>query len=403
MSDDKRLWPVYWVFASFFMGIFTLEVSFFFLVLYNLVTVTRQRKWGETPSFLAAHLPWLLLMGCMLLSSLWAVASSDGAFDFPWALVALVLLSGEQIRRLDWNLVHRVLVIASLPGLFFSVYHLLQVDEILWAQKVGYEMYPRASGFLSNPITHAEGLVVLFGWSLARLAGKLDRRERWLIVSQAVLAFLIILFSRVRAGLLGFTLLLLLHAWYSPRHRKTVAVVGGLGLLGLVPILSVFGFNIASLQGRRHLIHHGWQLFLQKPVLGIGPDRFSDYPDPITGLAAHPHNTMLGVLAESGLVGFLAFAACMIWIGIHLWRVVRQWDEDGPWPWLPRALVSSFLVFWAMGLFDFNFGDTELLLLHGMFWGIVIRCLPVTARVPAVAAVVGQGSSTSGTIEASGP
>ena len=366
----------YLLFGSFFMGIFTLQVFFFLMLLYNLYGLIRKRHWPITRSWLRHNRMAMGLFFMMLFCAIWQqVFGIPGKFGFHWGLFGVFLLTHEQIGRIRFEVLHRVLLVASLPGLIYSVYWLLQPDELAWAFKVGFHMYPRAAGFLSNPITHAEGLGILLAWSLARLASDLSPQERRWIIAHILFSLLILLFSRTRSGLLGFAALMAIHGLFSPKHRKLCIVILGLFLAGLGLTLAIFGFNWASIHERIELYSHTYDLFRQHPWLGIGPDRFKLYPfEANPDLFAHPHNTMMGILTEMGVIGFAVYLTFMAAVAMQTWKVFQGENARGAQPnWVRRAMVYTLFAWWFFGIFDFNFHDNELLIMHAFHWCILAR------------------------------
>ncbi len=382
---------IFILFGSFFMGIFTLQIVFFITVLWNMKTVVAEGDW-QPRTWLKRNSASLTLWVFMIISAVYQQASGKGGhFDIHWALYACWLLTYRQVKDMNWSTLHRTLLWASTPGLIYSFYWLLRPEMIEWALggEGRFSMYPRASGFLSNPITHAEALVVLLGWSLARLQSSPSVKEqRWIILHMAA-SLMIILGSRVRAGMLGFLALLLLHGLSSPKHRKLCLTMVG-AMLVIFPItIMVFGFNTESITERWSLMLHSINLLKDNLLFGIGPDRFSLYPLPdAPDISSHPHNTLLGVVTEMGLPGLAFFIGFMAVIAKKLYVLNSRSKEPGGAPaWVVRALIYNFGVFLLLGVFDYNFADTELLIFHGLSWGVITQ---LAARYEATGEVSGE-------------
>lgn len=75
---------------------------------------------------------------------------------------------------------------------------------------------------------------------------------------------------------------------------------------------------------RLHLLQNAWNMFLDRPVLGYGPNTYGivlpQYMQSAGFYSVNPHNYYLQTLAETGLLGG---AALLIWLG-NLGRGVRQ-------------------------------------------------------------------------------
>lgn len=303
----------------------------------------------------------------MLIAAIYhfAVGNAPG-LDIHWAFAAFWLIPYQHGKQLNFATLHRVMLACSLPGLLWSVYWLLQPAEIAWAMKVGFSGYPRAEGFLSNPITFAEVMTVLFAWSLARLGAQLSPRERKLILVHLVLTALIFLFSRIRVGILGIASLGVVYLLLSPKHRKACLwMLLGLGLT-MIPVFLFFGFNTASISERWLLIKQSLIHLAEFPFLGIGVEGFERFTWE-SGITGHPHNTLLGIATELGLPALVIY----LWLMWELLVRIRKLPLNSD-LFVGRALVSVFAVWWLFGIFDYNFGDTELLLLHALHWRLIV-------------------------------
>ena len=365
----------YWCLISFSGGITLHEASLLLLVLFQFGTAS---LYGMNPASLIGRgrrLAFLLFAALVLSALVTQMRYHDRVHtQIHWALATFWVVSPAMISRVRWDLLHRLLLWVSLPGLVYSVYWLLRPEEIAWAMEIGFQMYPRAQGLVSNPITNAEGLVVIACWSLARLNGELTPRERGWICAHLCLSVLVVVFSRVRAGLVGFTVLFLLTGYFSPRLRRfsfrvwvSMIVLFGLGIL-------LFGFNFQSIQDRFELIENSLTLIRQNPFFGIGPKRFADNPVEGSRLLLHPHNTILGLAAEAGLLALLAYLAFMVSLALRLWSLRGLLTRgDASMRWVFQMLVGVFVSYWVFGLFDYNFADSELLIFHAFHWGLIAQ------------------------------
>lgn len=119
--------------------------------------------------------------------------------------------------------------------------------------------------------------------------------------------------------------------------------------------------------------------------MGIGRKNgtiLRDYPN-IPQRHKHAHNNVLQVAMENGILGLAAF----LWWMIRFGRL-----SSGSWRALPRtrriaraiaiAVFATFVGFHVAGLFEFNFGDTEVLqlLFLVMGFGLVVADWAAEAR-----------------------
>jgi O-antigen ligase len=233
----------------------------------------------------------------------------------------------------------------------------------------------RARSFYSIYMTLGGVLAMMLAGALPRLA-RFDADARWLgpawIVSGAALAL-----TYVRGAWVGL----------AAGALTAVAGLGRRGIVVLVAMLVFAGVLIAALpnvrarletvqdpsdataRDRMVMIAVGLRLAGDHPLAGIGPGGVKHvYPKvvPPEGLrraTSHLHNTPLQIMVERGLVGLAAW----LWLFVVFFRRVRVALER-----LPadaagdRALVlgslAAIVTFLVAGLFEYNFGDTEVLM-----------------------------------------
>lgn len=374
-AQKLRLVLFYWAFASFTLGISVQEAS---VAAFGLLQIGIALFYKSNLISLMGRgrAPALLFFAAVIASAVAARYRFPNAEDTPfhWALVVFWLPSMVLSRQIRWDLLHRTMLVVSIPGLLYSCYWLLQPDELAWAGQVGFSMYPRASGLVSNPITHAETLLVISGWSLARLHAPLPRLERRLIWGHLGFCATILVFSRLRSGLLVLATLLVISALSSPELRKKGILLCTIMVITFLAFIRVFGFNLASIEERFVYISSGIELIQEHPIFGIGPDQFHHFQTPAGDTLRHPHNTVLGITAETGLLGLITYLLLM---GTVAWRlfILRARTANKPVEerWVTQAFVYVFISYWLFGLFDYNFADTELLILHALHWGLIVQ------------------------------
>jgi O-antigen ligase len=151
----------------------------------------------------------------------------------------------------------------------------------------------------------------------------------------------------------------------------TVVVAGGLVVEPRVleRVKTLISLTDDTSRDRLAMLHGGLDLARAHPLTGIGPGQVKHVyptvapPEALRRSTSHLHNTPLQIAVERGLPGLAAWLA--IWVGFFgaAWRVFRRVspaDEEA------RALVLGSLAavaaFLVAGLFEYNFGDTEVLL-----------------------------------------
>jgi putative inorganic carbon (HCO3(-)) transporter len=285
----------------------------------------------------------------------------------------------------------KILMASSIMVALFGFYQAISggytlLYDILYPVQEEISQIPAWEGRITSFLEHYNGLagylnlVTPFCLGFA-LRGKdpMLRRLSWWCLALASLALLL---TQSRGGLLAYAAVLLVSAWFFAPDRKArirgvtivlaacvlAAVVAGIFFLRLTEIDDFTTVSRLAIWGG------AFTVFVHSPVLGTG---FGNLRTLMGGLLSLPdgwtgdaHNLYLELLAETGIVGFAAFAFL---IGVAMRRAMRQYrrsqDEFGK--------IIGFAVFAAIisvlvhGTVDYLFHTTPqvtalLFLLLGM-------------------------------------
>ena len=190
----------------------------------------------------------------------------------------------------------------------------------------------------------------------------------WLVAPLAVWALVV---SQTRGAWLGAVLGLAVVAVL--RAPRLLWLVGGAMAAVLVLRPAALGTRLTigddSSRDRYYMWQAGIDMILDKPVFGQGPGMIQDtYPRYRWPEATHPrqphlHNNLLQVAAERGLPGLAFF---LWWATAVFLAALREARPDGggasP-PWAAVGTLASLAAVFAAGLFEYNLGDSEVLLL----------------------------------------
>ena len=133
-------------------------------------------------------------------------------------------------------------------------------------------------------------------------------------------------------------------------------------------VLSIFTLQGYSNRMRIEYLRAGAGIIRDYPLLGTGPDTVDMvFQSPKYGLSdeakrnVHLHNTIVQIAAERGLPAAAAWLVFIVWVGVSLVKVVRARDPDR----LPLAAggLAALAVLVVAGLFEYNFGDSEITIL----------------------------------------
>ena len=334
-------------------------------------------RWVRTPVDLAAMV-WLAALAIA------ALAGEDPAGSMHRVtkgfLLAIVPLAAYHGR--DPRLARRAIAVLFASAAFATVFALAK-----FAMQGG--AFPvRVRGAVGHPLTYG-GQAML----LAILAGAIllrSRDRRWMAAASALLLLLApaLLGSYTRSAWIG-TLVGFAVVIGFTRARWLPALAGTVFVLVLVMpggyrdrALSVFHPHSVWNRERIILWDAGWRMFRDHPVTGIGLEDLKPWvaryrsPEAHEPPHGHMHNVYLQVLVTMGVVGFAAF----VYLVTSLWRTAarrlrvdaRAGDADPLGMALRIATVAALAGFLVAGLFEWNFGDEELLdflfTLIGLAW-----------------------------------
>lgn len=96
----------------------------------------------------------------------------------------------------------------------------------------------------------------------------------------------------------------------------------------------------------------GWRMFLDHPLMGVGPSNFGAHVGTYAPALADvsPHNNFIAMLSETGALGMALYTAFFSAAIITLWRLARNSRESWP-SGASRFLVSALVAYLVTGCF----------------------------------------------------
>lgn len=317
----------------------------------------------------------------------WALARGEARFSFhilyyPLILYGLVstvsaLAASQRIHQgAEGMLWFKMLIfpaaivlyrgVPKLKELIFYPYALLAGGSSIWAL-VQFVFFDRRD--LEHRISGPSSHVMTFSGLLLPLSLMFlilwwhQRRPLWLAVTLLSTVTLLLTFTRsvwIGWGMAVFTLLMLMRTqlrYYAVPALLLFITFLPLDLFGR--LVSTFDMRQSSNFDRIRMLEAGVEMIRDHPLLGVGPAnvkeayaiyRKQDAPRP---RPPHLHNNVVQLWAERGILGLAAY---LVLLGLFLRQCALAWKTHRMWAEIGVAVTVSLTV---AGLFEFNFGDTE--------------------------------------------
>jgi O-antigen ligase len=348
-----------------------------------LIVAIRDGRRPDVPPF---FLPLLVYAALTLVSSAFSSRPVESFWDsrqlLLWLMVPIVcrFVRGGGRTTTVLNVIIALGAAGALVGILqFAVF--------------GYDSEQnRPVGALSHYMTYSGVLMLVTGTAVASLV---FRQREWIWPAIAVPALVAALaFTLSRSAYIGtFAAILFLLA---QRHWKLVLlapVVAAL-LVAVGPatvrnrVFSIVDVNNPTNRDRVAMWKVGAGMVRDHPLFGVGPEMVEpEYPRyrPATYVNAtnpHLHNVPVQIAAERGLPALLAW----LWFVVVAARDLLRQTIRGPNRAVAGAGAAALVAMLFAGLFEYNFGDSEFLML---FLGLISLPHAAAAGDDAAADVAG--------------
>ena len=337
--------------------------------------------------------PLAVYAGVTLIASMFSIDPRVSFWDSRQLLLFLIVPIAYRLLRGERSLkaVDVIISVGAVHAAYGIVqYGILNYDNV--AQRV--------QGVLSHYMTYSGVIMLVSCTAAARVLFRKEDRLWPSLIMPALLVALALTLSRNAwvGACAGIGALFLLRDF---RLVALLPVVAGLAI-AIAPtavterLYSMFSIHeyvassettistVESNRDRLAMMRSGFRIVRDHPLTGVGPDMliqvYPAYRDPqaVRQLNPHLHNVPLQIAAERGLPA----VAVWIWFVAALIRDFLRRRRSSPYPSLPAAGLACVIAMVAAGMFEYNFHDSEFLMLF-----LVLVTLPYAAeRAPAATA-----------------
>lgn len=395
--DSSSAKPAFYLLLAF---LFLIDVSiaacYILGTLLLLLFALHLARGGPFPRLPSYNAFFVAFIAFTLLATVFSVDRAASLRDNKELLIFLLipiyhwlLDSRERLELSQWAVLAAA-AFSALAGLFS-----------VWSRGIarGVVLSDRLKGFTSHWMTYSGLLMLPFVFFAVRLLLRRGRRRETAAVAAGLALMLAaIAFSLTRNVWLGAAAGLgLAVAFLRPKVLLFAAPLL-LALVLLAPpavrsrALSIVDLRDSSNRDRLYMAWSGVRLFQDRPWTGVGSHNVEKviranearyrHPD-AQQVNPHLHNNFLQILAERGVFALASFLLACLFFILQAARRLRAGEGES------RAVAAgalfAFVAFLVAGMFEYNFGDSEIKFLLFYFMSLPFLGLKEPAHAQAAA------------------
>jgi O-antigen ligase len=344
------------------------------------ILVVRRERF-EAPSF---FWPLLVYAGATLVSAAFSADPRTSLIDCKQ--LVLFLLVPLVYRFVNGTRAHTLLTVVLTCAAISAAFGIVQYG-ILHYDNLGQ----RPQGTLGHWMTYSGLLMIVICVAIARVLFDTSDRTWAALVTPALAVAVALTFTRSAAvGVCAAAALL--FALKDLRLFAVLPIVAAI-FIAVAPgqiakrYASMFNMNDPTVRDRVTMLHIGERMIAAHPLTGVGPNmvqrlyvqyRGSDPlagPDGVVHINPHLHNNPLQIAAERGVPALAIWLWFLVALVGDLWKRFSAGQRV-----LAATALATIAALLTAGLFEYNFGDSEVLMLF-----LIIVSLPAAAARTAAA------------------
>ena len=282
------------------------------------------------------------------------------------------------------------LCIASLPCAILGVYQFMNPEQLTGWQDTDMfgDIAGRIVSFFENPNVYGEYLIIMILVNLGVVLHAKTFKTKLFYLVILAMNILCIFLTYSRGCWIGVAVALMLFLFIKKRGWFVAAILFGFVALFFLPesimnrILSIgnladtsTSYRMYIWEGTVHMLKDFWIT-----GVGVGSDAFNHiYPYYSYGAIAapHPHNLYLLILAETGLIGMVAFVGLTIMLIKKLF-VTASVSKDAFCSTFSAILLSALIGFLIQGVFDNVWYNYRVFLFYFIIVGVSVALCVVS-------------------------
>jgi O-antigen ligase len=357
--------------ATIQVSIVAAQAFLVLLLITWVATLVRDKTRPAAPQFF-----WLLLAyaGMTLVSAAFSFDRLESFIDSKQLYLFLIVPVVYDLARggRTKTVVDVIITVGALAAAYGIIqYGMLHFDSL--------RLRPR--GTMGHYMTYSGTLMLVIGVAAARIVyGVRDRVWPSLVMPALVVALTLTFTRSAWVGVcVGVSLLFILKDF---RLTGLIPVIVAL-LFALAPdritdrIMSVFDLRDPTSRDRVAMLQTGAAMVKDHPLTGVGPNMverlYTQYRDAsgVQSKNPHLHNVPVQIAAERGLPALAVWLGFIGVLATGVFRIFRR-SQDRV---LAASALAAIAAMLAAGMFEYNFGDSEFLMLF-----LVLVTLPFAAE-----------------------
>jgi hypothetical protein len=331
------------------------------------IAFERKLHWRRTP----LDFPILSFVTIAFLSSFWGVDIRNSLIGFrTYALILIIYLLFNSVSEsgkgkiLVWSLISG----ASILSVFTAIDRLSMVTSGL-------------DPVLAGSMSEAGQLLIVIGITVAFLLYQKGRRARILLLFPILIMVLAEVLNFKRGSWVALIVVLIIQGCVKSRKIIPVVVVLSIAISFLYqPVrerLLDLRDEFSPLRGGRVAMWETLPAIMRDHPMGVGIDNVGSvmyrYNPEIEKGRDHLHSTCPQIFAEMGPLGLAAFVWWMVvFIRVSHSTFRRIGDENPYEKALALGIFSAFIGFLINGIVEFNFGDSEVVMIIYFLMGLTL-------------------------------
>jgi len=310
--------------------------------------------------------------------------SLKGYMTLGW--ISIFFLTVNNIKDVNQfkRLIRILILITTIAGAYGIFQHLTRIDFFGNVKYLNLA-FARSPGFFNSPMTFGNYVLLLLPVVIGMSSYARLGKERRVLLASGLIILAAIIFTYTRGVWLGLIGGLIFMAILRSKRLLLIVVTGILVCSISVVVFPSSRFARRVMEtfksgrpvgDRIYFLEGGLKIIRDYPITGVGWEGFRRVyprykPSEAGESGCNAHNNFLDVAVDSGLLGLGIF----IWLLLTIYKVgfqIFKRLDDGYFKGIAWGFLGSLTAFLVAGMSQYNFGDSEVVMLFYFLIGMVM-------------------------------